>query len=159
MRRLPIVRMKSTMQTLAKIPMTPMIVVVKFASSEMPWALKICTMYGRIANIAVNCININKMVTRANGLRVRFLVISLNLSTNFGGGCVHLALNFVQLSHDADIWLICLSCSNSGEILSVDTQPRNICKVRCASAERSFESSQIGASGILNETNILQQKQ
>lgn len=143
--------MNRTMQTLAKMPITPMIVVVRFASNEMPWALKIWTMYGRIANIAVNCIRRNRQVTKANGLRVRFLVMSLNLLNRVGGGWVHFALVFTQLSHDADIWLISFSWLNSAEILSVDTHPRSTCNVLWASSERSFESSQIGASGTWEE--------
>lgn len=136
------------MKILAKIPMTPMMVVVIFASNEIPWALKIGTMYERIANIAVNCITRNKRVTKANGLSVRFFVISMNLSSNVGGGWGHFILNFEQLSQDADIWLICFSCSNSIEILSVETQPLSTCKFRCASSVRFFESNQIGVSGI-----------
>lgn len=128
-----------------------MIVVVKFASNEMPWALRTCTIYGRIANIAVNCISMNRIETRANGLSVRFFVMSLNLSTRVGGGWVHFALDFTQLSHEADIWLISLSWLNSVETLSVDTHPRSTCNVFCASSERFFESSQIGASGTWKE--------
>lgn len=143
--------MNRTMQTLAKMPITAIIVVVKFASNEMPWALRTCTIYGRIANIAVNCISMNRIETRANGLSVRFFVMSLNLSTRVGGGWVHFALDFTQLSHEADIWLISLSWLNSVETLSVDTHPRSTCNVFCASSERFFESSQIGASGTWKE--------
>lgn len=101
--------MKIAMQTLAKIPITPIIVVVKFASNEMPCALRIGTMYGRIANNAVNCITRKRMLTNANGLSTRFFVISWILSHNVGGGCVHFVLDFTQLSHDADNLLTSLS--------------------------------------------------
>lgn len=130
MRRLPNKRTDSASTTFAKIPIPPIMVVVKLGSSNIPNALKIGTIYGRIANIAVNinwnekfhaffaifirnfryipvnCMNANANVVKRNGLIDRFRVISLNLSRRVGAGCVHFVLDFMQSPHADDIALM-----------------------------------------------------
>lgn len=134
--------------------MAPIMVVVKLASSNIPNALKMGTIYGRIANIAVNCINANAVTTNTNGLSDRFRSISLNLLRSVGDTCVHFVLDFMHSPHVDDIRLICCNCLNSAEILSVDTQPRRICIDFCASSTRFFDNSHIGASGMNSASTI-----
>lgn len=145
--RFPIERTVSTMKTFAKIPSTPRMIVVKLGSSDMPWAFKIGTMYGLIMKIPVNCMNKNINVLKTNGLNDLFFAISLNFSSNVGGGWSHLMPNFSHSPQLTDISLIFLSSSNSFETLSVETHPRRTCRLFCASSVRSLDSNQIGVSG------------
>lgn len=129
-------------------PIAPIIVVVKLASSRMPNAPKIGTMYGRIAKIAVNCMNAKADITNRKGFIDRFRDMSLNLASSVGAGCVQVAaLDFWQSPHADDMRLFCCSCRNSADILSVDTQPRRICIDFCASSMRFLDISHIGESG------------
>ena len=143
--------MVNTMKTFAKIPRTPRRMVVKLASSEIPWTLIIWTIYGRMANMPENCIMRNNIVINVKGLSVRFLVMSLSLSDNVGGAWSHLLPDFSHSEHEVDISPMFFNCLNSAEMLSVDTHPRSTWSDFCASSERCLEINQIGASGTLNE--------
>lgn len=75
---------------LASNPITPTTTVAQFASIGIAYALKICTIYGRIEVIPLNCEIAKQKITIAKGRIVRFLDSSLIFSRRSAGGWEHL---------------------------------------------------------------------
>lgn len=150
MLRFPTRRINATLKTLARIPITPKIVVNILASSGTAWACSIWTIYGRIPNNAQNCIKNNKITINVSGFNVFIWSKARHFSHIFEllSLCLH---SSAILSHGwqiCDIAWICWSASNSIEIASDETPPRRQRKAFRASPKRSFAINQIGASGI-----------
>lgn len=128
-------------------PSNPSMTVVRLASSGTPYALRICTMYGRMAKMPQNCMMKHWNAIKMNGFRVRLRPTSFNFSHSVGGGCSHLADNFSQFKHELDAALYRCKSANSPDTAAGDTQPRSHCSDFIASSPRAFESNQIGVSG------------
>lgn len=135
-------------------PTSPTITVAQLASSGMPYAFNIWTVYGRIARMPVNCDNRKMDMTNKNGFSVRLRVSSRILSMIVGAGCGHLTFCLMHTLHELDRSLYRWSDLNSCSTPLGDTQPRSHCNDFNASSVRFFDSSHNGVSGTWNETCI-----
>lgn len=103
--RLPTHFTMHTHVNVPQMPVTPRKTVARFGLIGMPYDLRICTIYGRMANTPENCEIINAIESRTNGLRFRLRSNSCNFCVVVGDGCVHFTLAFVHFVHALDISL------------------------------------------------------
>lgn len=111
------------------------------------YALKICTINGRIAKIRVTWKMKINASTMANGLSDCWRFNWASFSIIVAGGCLHINCLLMHGTHDFVRSLYCWSEWNSSIAAPSETQPRNHRRAFNASCDRSALSNQIGDSG------------
>lgn len=76
--------------------------VAQLALIGVPYALKICTMYGRIACIPENWHMKKPNSSNMNGFIVRLRFSSLNFCSVVGAGCGHFFCAFTHTGHELE---------------------------------------------------------
>lgn len=111
------------------------------------YALKICTINGRIATNRVICNIDNSVTTMANGFMNCLRFNWANFSNIVNGGCVQINFFLIHGTHDLMRSLYCWSEWNSSIASASGIQPRNQRSAFNASLGRFFDSSHNGDSG------------
>lgn len=153
MRRLPVNRTKHMNITLTRLSSVLIIAAARSGAIGLSYALKICTINGRIEFVPVNWTKMNSDRTIINGLRIRLRFNSANFSRIVGNGCEHGKFNFAQDWHDFDCSLCRCKSPNSWLMWCRVVQPRSHCNDFSASVKRFFESNHCGVSGIWKAEN------
>lgn len=149
-RRLPVNRTKHMNKTFAMLSNNDIRATAWSASIGLSYALKICTMNGRIENVPENWASKNNTKIIVNGLMVRRRFNSPNFSSTVGDGCEHGRFCFSQNVHDFERTLCSCSSWNSADTVCDEAQPRSQHNDFSASFTRFFDSNHWGVSGILN---------
>lgn len=147
-RRLPINRIEHKNVNWPKLSKKFRNTAARSSATGLSYALKICTMYERIANTPVNCCKKNNGIKIANGLRVDFRFNSDSFSRNVGNGCEHFKFCLMHVLHEFERILCRCRSLNSCAIASAGTHPRSQRSDFFASFVRFFDRSHCGVSGI-----------
>lgn len=146
-RRLPMKWIINKNKKLAKIFNECSTVAASSGCIGTSYALKICTINGRIATSRESW-NIESSISKmANGLRHCLRFNCASFSTSVGGGCVQVRFFFMHGTHDFVRSWYRWSEWNSSMAAASDVQPRNHLNALSASSGRFFESNHIGDSG------------
>lgn len=147
-RRFPVKRIEHKNVNWPKLSQTFSNTAARSSATGVSYALKIWTMYERIAKTPVNCCKKNNGIKIAKGLRVDFRFNSDSFSRNVGNGCEHFKSCLMHVLHDFERLLCRCRSLNSCAIASAGTQPRSHWSDFFASSVRFFDNNHWGVSGI-----------